>query len=58
MHSIGMPINFAELGAKKEDIPYLVKSLGAGETGGHGFVPLNAAAVTEILNIAAEAAIE
>ena len=42
--SIGMPRNFAELGAKKEDIPALVKSLcwGDGRQGSiSGFVTLN-----------------
>lgn len=42
--SIGMPKNFAELGAKEEDIPYLVKTLmvNKGHTGAiHGFATLN-----------------
>lgn len=42
--SIGMPKNFAELGAKEEDIPTLVKTLcyGDGRTGTiSGFVTLN-----------------
>ena len=42
--SIGMPRNFAELGAKEEDIPALVKSLcwGDGRQGSiSGFVTLN-----------------
>ena len=42
--SIGMPRNFAELGAKEEDIPVLVKSLcrGDGRQGSiSGFVTLN-----------------
>ena len=42
--SIGMPKNFAELGAKEEDIPALVKTLcyGDGRTGTiSGFVTLN-----------------
>ena len=42
--SIGMPKNFAELGAKEEDIPYLVKTLcrGNGRDGSiSGFVTLN-----------------
>ena len=30
LHNIGMPINFAELGAKEEDIPLLVEKLGIG----------------------------
>lgn len=42
--SIGMPKNFAELGAKEEDIPYLVKTLmvNKGRNGAiHGFATLN-----------------
>ena len=42
--SIGMPKNFAELGAKEEDIPYLVDTLcnGTGRGGSiSGFVTLN-----------------
>ena len=42
--SIGMPKNFAELGAKEEDIPYLVNTLcnGNGRDGSiSGFVTLN-----------------
>lgn len=42
--SIGMPKNFAELGAKEEDIPRLVESLcrGNGRDGSlHGFMKLN-----------------
>ena len=44
--AIGMPKNFAELGAKEEDIPYLVKTLchGNGRDGSiSGFVTLNEA---------------
>ena len=40
--SIGMPKNFTELGAKEEDIPYLVKTLLNGRGGSiSGFVTLN-----------------
>ncbi len=42
--SIGMPKNFAELGAKEEDIPYLVKTLmvNKGRDGAiHGFATLD-----------------
>lgn len=42
--SIGMPKNFAELGAKEEDIPYLVRTLMHNQGRGgviHGFAPLN-----------------
>ena len=51
--SIGMPQNFAELGAKTEDIPALVEKLGLkGNTLG-AFRPLNDADVAAILRIAA-----
>ena len=55
LHSIGMPINFAELGAKEEDIPVLVDKfgVGSGETG--GFVHLRADDIAEIYRIAAKA---
>ncbi|WP_163438242.1 iron-containing alcohol dehydrogenase [Fibrobacter succinogenes] len=53
LHSIGMPINFAELGAKEEDIPKLVEKLNPGD--GWGFVPLKAKDVTAIYTIAAHA---
>ncbi len=56
LHSIGMPINFAELGAKEEDIPKLVEKLNPGD--GWGFVPLKAKDVTEIYKIAAHATLE
>ena len=49
--SIGMPKNFAELGAKEEDIPQLVKILcyGDGRTGSiSGFVTLNEEDCTNI----------
>ncbi|MBP5599928.1 MAG: iron-containing alcohol dehydrogenase [Lachnospiraceae bacterium] len=51
LKSIGMPIRFAELGAKEEDIPTLVKMLcyGDGRTGSiSGFVTLNAEDCTNI----------
>jgi alcohol dehydrogenase YqhD (iron-dependent ADH family) len=38
--SLGMPIRFAELGAKAEDIPTLVKTLGLGENSIGSFVKL------------------
>ena len=56
LHSIGMPINFAELGAKEEDIPKLVEKLNPGD--GWGFVPLKAKDVTAIYTIAAQATLE
>lgn len=58
LKSIGMPINFEELGAKEEDIPTLVKNFVAakGENTG-GFVNLTPKDVTEIYKIAAHASI-
>jgi hypothetical protein len=56
LHSIGMPINFAELGAKEEDIPKMVEKLNPGD--GWGFVPLKAKDVTEIYKIAAHASLD
>ena len=56
LHSIGMPINFAELGAKEEDIPKLVEKLKPGD--GWGFGPLKAKDVTAIYTIAAHASLE
>ena len=56
LHSIGMPINFAELGAKEEDIPKLVEKLNPGD--GWGFVPLKAKDVTAIYTIAAHASLD
>ena len=55
LHDIGMPINFAELGAKEEDIPVLVEKfgLGGGRTG--GFVKLSSEDIAEIYRIAARA---
>lgn len=55
--SIGMPINFAQLGAKESDIPQLVKTfgIGNGETG--GFVHLKAKDIENIYKIAAKATI-
>lgn len=53
LKSIGMPINFAELGAKEDDIPTLVDKLNPGE--GWGFLPLKRADVTAIYKIAAHA---
>ncbi len=51
LKSIGMPLNFAELGAKEEDIPTLVKALcyGDGRTGSiSGFVTLDEEDCTKI----------
>lgn len=51
--SIGMPADFAELGAKEEDIPLLVKTLGLGEeyTMG-GFMKLGSKEVEAIYRLA------
>jgi alcohol dehydrogenase YqhD (iron-dependent ADH family) len=51
LKKIGMPLNFAELGAKEEDIPTLVKALcyGDGRTGSiSGFVTLDTEDCTKI----------
>ena len=57
LHSIGMPVNFAELGAKEEDIPLLVEKFGIGDGKTGGFVSLSAADITEIYRIAAHTAL-
>lgn len=55
LHSIGMPINFAELGAREEDIPALVEKFGIGDGRTGGFVHLSAEDIAEIYRIAAKA---
>jgi alcohol dehydrogenase YqhD (iron-dependent ADH family) len=58
LKSIGMPLNFAELGAKEKDIPQLVKNFGLpkdGKTG--GFVKLSSKDIAEIYKIAAKATV-
>ncbi len=57
LSSIGMPINFEELGAKEEDIPVLVEKFGLGDGKTGGFVPLSSADVAEIYRIAAHASL-
>ena len=57
LHSIGMPINFTELGAKEEDIPTLVKKLGVSDGTRAGFMELNADDVAGIYRIAAHASL-
>jgi len=57
LHSIGMPVNFTELGAKEDDIPTLVEKLGLGDGRSGGFVPLSSEDVAEIYRIAASAEI-
>lgn len=56
LSSIGMPINFAELGAKAEDIPLMVEKFNPGE--GHGFVPIKADDATAIYHLAVAAKVE
>ena len=54
LKSIGMPINFAELGAKKEDIPHMVDTLcfGNGRKGTvEGFITLTPEVCKEIYNL-------
>ncbi|WP_295086368.1 iron-containing alcohol dehydrogenase [Ruminococcus sp.] len=55
LRSIGMPINFKELGAKEEDIPQLVEKLGIGDGKTGGFVHLSAQDIATIYRIAAHA---
>ncbi len=55
LHGIGMPINFAELGAKEEDIPVLVEKFGLGDRRTGGFVKLSSEDIAEIYHIAAKA---
>lgn len=53
LHSIGMPINFKELGAKEEDIPKMVEKIGLGENGTiGGFMKLKASDVEQIYRLA------
>lgn len=55
LKSIGMPINFDELGAKEEDIPVLVEKFGLGDGKTGGFVALSSEDVASIYKIAAHA---
>lgn len=55
--SIGMPINFEQLGAKAEDIPTLVEKFGVGDGVCPGYVELDKKAVEEIYKLAAVAEI-
>ncbi|HOH55454.1 MAG TPA: iron-containing alcohol dehydrogenase, partial [Paludibacteraceae bacterium] len=50
--SIGMPVRFAELGAKAEDIPTLVKNMRLGNHTVGSFVKLTEKDVTEIYKLA------
>ncbi|MBP1590547.1 MAG: iron-containing alcohol dehydrogenase [Oscillospiraceae bacterium] len=55
LRSIGMPINFAELGAKEKDIPLLVEKFGLGDGRTGGFVHLSSEDIAAIYKIAAHA---
>lgn len=57
LHSIGMPINFKELGAKESDIPHLVKTFGIGDGETGGFVHLKANDIANIYKIAVDASV-
>lgn len=57
LRSIGMPINFRELGAREEDIPALVEKFGIGDGRTGGFVQLSADDIATIYTIAANAEI-
>lgn len=52
LSSIGMPINFKELGASKEDIPQLVEKFGIGDGKTGGYVALDKNAITAIYELA------
>ena len=55
LSSIGMPINFAQLGAKEEDIPKLIETLGIGDDKRAGFVELDKKACETIYQLAVDA---
>jgi len=50
--SIGMPVRFSELGAKAEDIPVLVKTMGLGKNTLGSFVKLTEEDVRKIYELA------
>lgn len=50
--SIGMPVNFKELGAREEDIPLLVEKMNLGNSTRGSFVPLTAKDVEQIYRLA------
>ena len=50
--SIGMPIRFSQLGAKAEDIPTLLKTMGLGKNTVGSFVKLTEVDVMKIFNLA------
>ena len=51
LKSLGLPLTFAELGAKEEDIPILVKTLNLNGNTLGGIMPLNEADVEAIYNL-------
>ncbi len=55
LQSIGMPINFEQLGAKEEDIPILVEKFGLGDGKTGGFVELSSEDIASIYRIAVKA---
>ncbi len=55
LSSIGMPINFDQLGAKAEDIPTLLETLGVGDGKRGGFVELDKKACETIYELAVNA---
>jgi len=52
LRSIGMPVRFAELGAKAEDIPYMVKTIGLGSQTMGSFVKLSEKDIFNIYHLA------
>ena len=52
LSSIGMPVNFKELGAREEDIPIMVEKLGLGNDTIGRFVPLAAKDIEQIYRLA------
>lgn len=57
LKSLGLPTNFAELGAKEEDIPLLVEKMGIGDGRTGGFVQLSKEDAAAIYHIAANGSI-
>lgn len=57
LRSIGMPINFTELGSKEDDIPTLISKSGIGDGKTGGFMQLDAHDMTEIYKLAAKASL-
>ncbi len=56
LSQIGLPINFAQLGAREEDIPVMTEKMGIHDRTG-GFVRLSAEDVSKIYRIAAKASV-